>query len=107
VGATPAQAALAVLMTGIAELIYHWNICTPHWLGYVIQRPESHCVHHERDRHTYNYSDLPLWDMLFGTFKNPRSTSFLCGFSGNKELEVAAMLRGRDISTERSNENEI
>ncbi|MEM9172977.1 MAG: sterol desaturase family protein [Pseudomonadota bacterium] len=94
VGASPAQAGLAVLLTGLAELFYHWNVKTPHWLGYFIQRPESHCVHHARDAHTMNYSDLPLWDMLFGTFHNPRERTFDCGFAGDGEMQIGRMLLG-------------
>ncbi|MEM8983423.1 MAG: sterol desaturase family protein [Pseudomonadota bacterium] len=94
VGATPEQAAFGVLLTGIAELFYHWNVKTPYWLGFVIQRPESHCVHHERGKHTHNFSDLPLWDMLFGTFSNPREDAFECGFDGDAELDVPRMLFG-------------
>ena len=45
---------------GLAELFYHWNVPTPYWLGYLVQRPESHCVHHEEGLHAYNYGDLPL-----------------------------------------------
>ncbi len=51
------------------------NIRTPQWLGYIVQRPESHSVHHGRGVHHYNYSDLPLFDILFGTFRNPRNSS--------------------------------
>ena len=29
-------------ITGVAELIYHCNIRTPYWLGFIFQRPESH-----------------------------------------------------------------
>jgi sterol desaturase/sphingolipid hydroxylase (fatty acid hydroxylase superfamily) len=40
------------------------------WLGSVFQRPESHCVHHQEGVHSFNYSDLPLWDMLLGVNVN-------------------------------------
>jgi sterol desaturase/sphingolipid hydroxylase (fatty acid hydroxylase superfamily) len=101
VGVTPAAASLAVLVTGIAELFYHWNVATPHWLGYFIQRPESHCVHHQHGRHRNNYSDLPLWDLLFGTFENPRGTPAACGFDTRRELALGRMLAGRDVHQER------
>jgi sterol desaturase/sphingolipid hydroxylase (fatty acid hydroxylase superfamily) len=101
VGVTPAAASLAVLLTGIAELFYHWNVATPHWLGYFIQRPESHCVHHQHGRHRNNYSDLPLWDLLFGTFENPRGTPAACGFDTRRELALGRMLAGRDVHQER------
>lgn len=97
VGVTPEAATLAVLATGVAELFYHWNVKTPYWLGFVIQRPESHCVHHAQGRHRNNYSDLPLWDMLFGTFENPRATPGACGFDTARELALGRMLRGRDV----------
>src|SRR5260370_10151383 len=59
------------MVSGLAELVYHWNVKTPHWLGYIFQRPESHCIHHQEGVHAFNYSDLPMWDMLFGTYRNP------------------------------------
>ena len=94
-GLNAESAALAFLLTGVAELFYHWNVRTPHWLGYLIQRPESHCVHHQRGRHRNNYSDLPLWDMLFGTFENPRAQPGACGFGPDPERRLGAMLLGR------------
>lgn len=95
-GLSPVSAA-ATLLTGLAELFYHWNVRTPHWLGYVVQRPESHCLHHQSGWHRQNYSDLPLWDMLFGTFHNPRRRHFTCGFGDHAEQRLAAMLRGRRV----------
>ena len=97
VGLGPKAAALAVLISGLAELFYHWNIATPHWLGYLVQRPESHCVHHQEGLHSYNYADLPVWDMLFGTFHNPRRHQFRCGFGSEGELRLGDMLRGVDV----------
>jgi sterol desaturase/sphingolipid hydroxylase (fatty acid hydroxylase superfamily) len=100
VGLAPPAASLAVLITGLAELFYHWNVATPHWLGYVIQRPESHCIHHEAGVHAFNYSDLPIWDMLFSTFRNPRAWRACCGF-GDDEVRLGAMLAGIDLSAPR------
>jgi sterol desaturase/sphingolipid hydroxylase (fatty acid hydroxylase superfamily) len=96
-GITPAAATIAVLATGLAELVYHWNVRTPYWLGFFFQRPESHCVHHQAGHHTHNFSDLPLWDMLFGTFHNPREFEEACGF-GEHEHELLDMLVGKDVS---------
>ncbi|MHC4379555.1 MAG: sterol desaturase family protein [Planctomycetota bacterium] len=98
VGASPIAAAYAVLLTGLAELFYHWNISTPHWIGAWIQRPESHCVHHQEGLHHYNYADLPLWDMLFGTYRNPRKWESTCGFGGEKEQELGRMMKGEVLS---------
>ena len=58
-------------------MFQHWNVKTPRWLGYIIQRPESHGLHHELGVHARNYSDFPLWDMLMGTFVNPETSALL------------------------------
>ena len=97
VGLSPQAATQVVLITGLAELFYHWNVPTPYWLGFVFQRPESHCVHHQESLHSYNYADLPLWDMLFGTFKNPKRWQLRCGF-GEKEHELLPMLLLADVN---------
>lgn len=95
VGLGAEAAALAIATTGLAELFYHWNVRTPYWLGFFLQRPESHCVHHQEGLHHYNYADLPLWDMLGGTFHNPREWNLRCGFGPGVEQNLGAMLRGR------------
>ncbi len=98
VGVGPAAAALATTLTGLAELFYHWNVPTPYWVGFLIQRPESHCVHHQKGVHHFNFADLPLWDMLFGTFKNPRVWKAKCGFGPKGEHRLGEMLSGKVIS---------
>ncbi len=98
VGVSSEGAALAILATGIAELFYHWNVATPYWLGFLVQRPESHCVHHQEGLHSYNFADLPLWDWAFGTLRNPRQWNETCGF-GEGEHNLREMLLGRDISS--------
>lgn len=99
VGTDPLAASQAVLLTGLAELFYHWNVSTPRWLGYLIQRPESHCVHHQEGLHHFNYADLPLWDMCFGTFRNPARFDGRCGLGSDNERRLAAMLRGVEVTT--------
>ena len=81
-----------------AAVLQHANVRTPRWLGYLIQRPESHSLHHERGVHAYNYSDLPLWDMLFGTFRNPAKFRAEVGFAPGASARVGSMLVGRDVS---------
>jgi sterol desaturase/sphingolipid hydroxylase (fatty acid hydroxylase superfamily) len=94
-GLTPICASLVVTITGLAELVYHSNLSTPYWLGFVFQRPESHRRHHEIGHHRDNYSDLPLWDILFGTFDNPRRSPRECGFGRERERQLLRMLFGR------------
>lgn len=96
-GLDPISGSIVVAITGVAELFYHWNIKTPYWLGFVIQRPESHAFHHKQGHHTCNFSDLPLWDILFGTFYNPKESCFQCGFKDQKELNLWKMFIGRNV----------
>ena len=97
-GVSLEAAGIIVLITGLAELFYHWNVKTPYCLGFFFQRPESHCVHHELGKHRNNYSDLPLWDMIFGTFYNPTEAQFQCGFEQDRELKLGTMLAGTDVN---------
>jgi len=91
-------AALAGFVGFFYAMFQHVNVRTPRWLGYVIQRPESHAVHHGRGIHAYNYGNVPLWDILFGTFRNPRTFGGETGFWDGASARVGAMLLGRDVS---------
>jgi sterol desaturase/sphingolipid hydroxylase (fatty acid hydroxylase superfamily) len=97
VGVGPEAATLAIAATGIAELFYHWNVRTPYWLGFLVQRPESHCIHHQEGLHSLNFADLPLWDMMGGTFKNPTRWEASCGFGPEGERRLGDLLFGRDV----------
>jgi sterol desaturase/sphingolipid hydroxylase (fatty acid hydroxylase superfamily) len=97
IGLSPAAGAGAVLLSGIGELCYHWNVKTPYWLGFIFQRPESHLIHHQEALHDYNYSDLPLWDIVFGTFRNPREWNERCGLGEKNEHRLGEMLIGIDV----------
>jgi sterol desaturase/sphingolipid hydroxylase (fatty acid hydroxylase superfamily) len=97
-GISPLSVFIISTVSGVANLFYHWNISTPRWLGYVIQRPESHCIHHERDVHAFNYSELPLVDMVFGTFRNPPRFDRQCGFAPGREQQFGRILLGGDVN---------
>jgi sterol desaturase/sphingolipid hydroxylase (fatty acid hydroxylase superfamily) len=99
VGLTPAATTLVLLMSSFLSIFQHANLRTPRWLGYLIQRPESHSRHHERGVHAGNYSDLPLFDLLGGTFDNPRAFAPCTGFWDGASLQWPKMLLGRDLST--------
>lgn len=99
VGITAEAATVVLLATTFMSIFQHSNIRTPRWLGYVVQRPESHSRHHQRGVHAGNYSDLPLYDMLFGTFHNPRDFAPATGFHDGASARVADMLRFRDVSS--------
>jgi len=97
-GVGPDAAALAGFFGVFNAIFQHTNIRTPRWLGYVIQRPESHSVHHARDVHAYNYANLPLIDLLFGTFRNPAEYAPTQGFWQGASAKLGPMLAGRDVS---------
>lgn len=87
-----------VFFTAVAEYVYHMNIATPQWLGYIFQRPEMHRIHHERGKHFSNFSDLPVWDMLFGTYKNPPTYQDDCGYKPEREAKLSDMLLFRNVN---------
>lgn len=86
-----------VVLAGAAELFYHSNIRTPRWLGWFVQRPEMHRVHHARGTHAWNYADLPVVDLLFGTYQNPRGDVHAAGFSDADDGPLVELLLARDL----------
>jgi sterol desaturase/sphingolipid hydroxylase (fatty acid hydroxylase superfamily) len=96
-GLSVEAAVIGALFLTFNAMFQHANIRTPHWLGYLIQRPESHNVHH--GLHRNNYADLPIMDMLFGTFRNPRALeNEACGFYLGASSRILEMLFGVDVS---------
>jgi len=99
-GLTPEAGGYAAAYVGFSAMFQHANVSTPRWLGYIIQRPESHCLHHARGQHRSNYADLPLWDIVFDTFENPKNVEGIeAGFYAGASTRLADMLCGRDVST--------
>ena len=98
VGLSPGAVTLFLFVTLFFGIFQHANLRTPRWLGYFIQRPESHNIHHGRGLHRYNYSDLPIFDMLFGTFRNPEGYETEAGFYDGASARVVEMLMFRDVS---------
>jgi len=87
-----------ILLLNFFSIFQHANINTPRWLGYIIQRPEQHALHHERGVHKYNYCDLPFIDMLFGTYKNPKEFIGKNGFYDGASAEFINMIRFKDLN---------
>ena len=55
VGLSAESATIVLYVTTFLAIFQHANVRTPRWLGFVVQRPESHSYHHERGVHARNY----------------------------------------------------
>ena len=97
-GLDPLAAALTGVVAAFYGMFQHWNVRTPVWGGYFIQRPEAHCLHHRRGVHAFNYGDLPWWDLLFGTFRNPTASADACGFDAPADRRIGAMIAWQDVN---------
>jgi len=98
VGLSAPATTAALLVVTLLSIFQHTNVRTPRWLGYFVQRPESHSWHHARGHHRDNYADVPLFDILFGTFRNPRDFAPATGFYDGASLRIGEMLRFRVVS---------
>jgi sterol desaturase/sphingolipid hydroxylase (fatty acid hydroxylase superfamily) len=98
VGLSGEAAMLATIAAAFCSMFQHANVRTPRWLGWLITRPESHSLHHERGVHGWNYGDIPLWDMLFGTFRNPAQWHAQAGFFEGASARIWDLLRGRRLA---------
>jgi len=106
VGGFTVQATIyAIYGATFLAVIQHANIKTPQWMGYIFQRPESHSLHHAKGVHAFNYSDLPLFDIILGTFKNPKEFASETGFYTGASLRIGDMLLFKDISNGDQNQD--
>jgi sterol desaturase/sphingolipid hydroxylase (fatty acid hydroxylase superfamily) len=97
-GLDPLAAGIVGYISAFYGMFQHWNVRTPQWIGYIIQRPESHGIHHQKGVHAYNYSDFPLWDILMGTFRNPATFDAEVGFESPADRRIGAMLLFQDVN---------
>ena len=95
---TAHAAAWAGLWGFMVALYQHWNIRTPAWTGWIIQRPEAHMLHHERDVHARNFGDMPIWDRLFGTYCEPVDRAVTLGFEPERSRRWLAMFAMVDVN---------
>ncbi|MCB6184960.1 sterol desaturase family protein [Leeia sp. TBRC 13508] len=102
-GASPFAAAIALVLTGVFDLFLHSDQKTPTWIGYFIQRPEMHTVHHAYGHHAQNYG-LPILDLLFGTWVNPEEREQTLGFDDANSNRITDMLMFTDVHKKRAKE---
>ncbi len=98
IGIEPQVVTYNLITITFLALLQHANLKTPQWLGYIVQRPESHSVHHEKGVHHFNYSDLPIFDIIFGTFRNPKEFPEEAGFYQGASDRMFEMLTFQDVS---------
>jgi len=79
------------------ELFYHSNLRPPAWTRYFIQTPQLHSIHHQLDVHHFNYADLPVWDRLFGTYRDTETFADRCGFPRDNERWLWRILMFRNV----------
>ena len=67
------------------------------WLGWFFQRPEMHRIHHQPGTEHLNYCDIPLWDMLFGSYVNPERFEGTMRIRSGARGRLGDMLRFVDV----------
>jgi len=97
-GLTPEAAGLVGAAEFFMSYFQHANVRTPHALGWLVQRPENHGVHHARGVHTGNFGNLSIWDQVFGTFSNRAEAPAQAGFYEGGSRRMKDMLLGKDVS---------
>lgn len=102
VGLPPQSITVVLLIINFLAFFQHANVKTPRWIGYIIQRPESHSIHHGKGVHKNNYADLPILDILFGTFENPENFHEETGFYNGASSRILDMLTFKDVSESKS-----
>ncbi|MBS1239879.1 MAG: sterol desaturase family protein, partial [Proteobacteria bacterium] len=104
-GISPVAGAIAGVVSALPALYQHWNIDTPRWINWIFQRPEAHMLHHEFNVHARNFGDMPVWDMLFGTYANPaRSDDIRVGFEEGRGRRWVAMFLFVDVNQAKGRE---
>lgn len=98
-GLDPRAVSIASVIQFFITLFPHWNVRTPKWVGYFVQRPEEHILHHQRGVHAGNYSDWPVWDKVFGTYRTPIDEPVQVGYDRAGFAEQVKMLVFIDINS--------
>jgi sterol desaturase/sphingolipid hydroxylase (fatty acid hydroxylase superfamily) len=94
-GLDPVAASIVGLLGVFNAVFQHANLHTPRALAWLIQRPEAHSIHHAV--HGWNYSDFPLWDIVFGTYSRATGFQPQVGFAERESRRWAAMAGFADV----------
>lgn len=96
-GLDPVAAAIVGLVGNFNAVFQHADVRTPRWVGWFVQRPEAHSIHHGYDVHAWNYSDFPLWDIVFGTWRPAHRFEPRVGFDRERTGRWLDMVITRDV----------
>lgn len=96
-GLDPVAASIVGFLGVFNTVFQHANLRTPRLLAWLIQRPEAHSIHHAYGVHGWNYSDFPLWDKLFGTYRIASDFQPRVGFGHGESRRWTAMALFRDV----------
>jgi sterol desaturase/sphingolipid hydroxylase (fatty acid hydroxylase superfamily) len=96
-GLDPLAASIVGFAGAFNAAFQHANLRTPRWLGGLVQRPEAHSIHHAHGVHGWNYSDFPLWDRLFGSYRSGIGFQPQVGFDEAPSRRWTAMALMRDV----------
>jgi sterol desaturase/sphingolipid hydroxylase (fatty acid hydroxylase superfamily) len=94
-GLDPVAASIVGLLGVFNAVFQHANVNTPRRLAWLVQRPEAHSIHHAV--HGWNYSDFPLWDLLFGTYRRAIGFQPAVGFGKRESGRWGAMAVFADV----------
>lgn len=94
-GLDPVAASLVGLLGVFNAVFQHANLRTPRVLAWLIQRPEAHSIHHAV--HGWNYSDFPLWDIVFRSYRRAIGFQPRVGFGETQSRRWAAMALCQDV----------
>ena len=86
---------VALMIEGCLECFHHSNIRVPKWmqpLGYVVQLPGMHLIHHQYGLHSHNYGPF-LWDWVFGTIKFAPKYDVKIGFKDSDDIKDYIFLK--------------
>ncbi len=87
--------AIALTIEGCLESFHHSNINIPkkfEWIGWIIQTPKMHLIHHEYGEHRYNYATF-LWDTVFKTARVSTKWNGRLGFKSSFDTKSHVLLK--------------
>lgn len=90
---TISGALVGILLYEFGVFIWHYALHKSDFLWRTF-----HQMHHAKGVHKHNYSDIPVFDMIFGTFHNPKVYTHETGFYHGASARIGEMILFKDVS---------